>query len=103
MTPSPPNHHHSPWRPPPWQVVAANGLGSASGGPVRVVAGKVEELQELGLEGAGGAGGGCVDVLVSEWMGYALLFESMLDSVGGGPGAGACLAGWWRAMRASAG
>jgi hypothetical protein len=25
-----------------------------------------------------------VDVLVSEWMGYALLFETMLDSVSGG-------------------
>ena len=38
---------------------------------------QVEELSQLpGLEA-----GGQVDVIVSEWMGYALLFESMLDSV----------------------
>lgn len=38
-------------------------------------AGKVEDLDLTTL------GGSKVDVLVSEWMGYALLFESMLPSV----------------------
>ena len=38
---------------------------------VRIVSSKVEDLSDLGQ----------VDVLVSEWMGYALLFESMLESV----------------------
>jgi protein arginine N-methyltransferase 3 len=52
--------------------VAANGLDSI----VTVVSGRVEALTALpGIEGSK------VDVLVSEWMGYGLLFESMLDSV----------------------
>jgi len=38
---------------------------------VGIVSSKVEDLSDIGE----------VDVLVSEWMGYALLFESMLDSV----------------------
>ncbi|KAG1666582.1 hypothetical protein FOA52_000549 [Chlamydomonas sp. UWO 241] len=54
------------------QVCAANGYAHESGGPMSVHTGKVEEL-ELPVEQ--------VDVLVSEWMGYALLFETMLDSV----------------------
>ncbi len=56
-----------------------------------IVQGKMEELQELdGLQQ--------VDVIVSEWMGYALLFETMLDTVGGGLAA-ACYGLWapWRA------
>lgn len=46
------------------------------GGVINVVQGMVEEL-DLGkvIESNG------VDVLVSEWMGYCLLFESMLNSV----------------------
>jgi protein arginine N-methyltransferase 3 len=56
------------------EVAAANGLSAATGGPVEIVSGRVEALAEL-------PGGGKADVLVSEWMGYALLFESMLDSV----------------------
>ena len=28
-----------------------------------------------------GAGGAQVDIIISEWMGYALLYESMLDTV----------------------
>lgn len=55
------------------QVAAANGLSSSSGGPITVVPGKLEEIKELP--------GGKVDIIVSEWMGYALLFETMLDSV----------------------
>lgn len=43
---------------------------------MRVVCGRLEDLDatQLGLVGK-------VDVLVSEWMGYGLLFETMLDSV----------------------
>eukprot|EP00887_Chlorella_sp_A99_P001499 scaffold8.g1499.t1 len=47
-------------------------------GTVSVVHSRVEELAELPLPAEAH---GKVDVLVSEWMGYALFFESMLDSV----------------------
>ncbi|PRW18336.1 putative arginine N-methyltransferase 3 [Chlorella sorokiniana] len=63
--------------------VEANGLA----GQVTIVSSKVEELTALPLPPATDAEGqqqqqaGQVDVLVSEWMGYALLFESMLGSV----------------------
>ena len=49
--------------------------GGARAGAVTIVAGRVEDLRKL----PGGAPG--VDVIVSEWMGYALLFETMLDTV----------------------
>ena len=84
-------------------IVAVNGLAAAGGGPITIVSSKVEELAALPLpaaaageekqQGAAPAADGkqqqqqeqqdekLVDVLVSEWMGYALLFESMLDSV----------------------
>ena len=39
---------------------------------IKLVRGKIEDVN-LGVP--------CVDVLVSEWMGYFLLFEGMLDSV----------------------
>eukprot|EP00775_Hariotina_reticulata_P002332 gene2332-2640_t len=55
------------------KVVAANQLDVAAGGPISIVAGKVEDVDDIGQDK--------VDVIVSEWMGYALLFESMLDSV----------------------
>ena len=42
-------------------------------GQVRCIKGKVEELDALVDEK--------VDVIISEWMGYCLLYESMLDSV----------------------
>jgi protein arginine N-methyltransferase 3 len=73
--------------------VEANGLAASTGGPVTVVGSRVEQLGALPLpppqpraeqQGGAGEGGqqdGRVDVLVSEWMGYALLFESMLSSV----------------------
>lgn len=59
-------------------IAAKNGLSAETGGPVSIVTGKVEELATLP---GGGDAGQKVDVLVSEWMGYALLFECMLDSV----------------------
>lgn len=73
------------------QNIAANKME----GKVHVVQGKVEELcgQDGGAaassrDGGAGAGGSelvagvaQVDLLVSEWMGYALLFETMLPSV----------------------
>jgi type I protein arginine methyltransferase len=52
-----------------------NVFRSGLDGQVRCLRGKIEEL-DLGL-GADGK----VDVIVSEWMGYCLLYESMLDSV----------------------
>lgn len=66
--------------------VEANGLA----GKVTIVSSKVEALDSLPLppagadgqqQGQGQQGQQQVDVLVSEWMGYALLFESMLGSV----------------------
>ncbi|GJP56801.1 hypothetical protein CLOM_g15848 [Closterium sp. NIES-68] len=68
---------------------------------VSFVCGKIEELRPLGAQGEAAQGGsesgrgagvaagaglvplerGSVDVIVSEWMGYALLYESMLPSV----------------------
>ncbi|KAK2465278.1 hypothetical protein APHAL10511_002632 [Amanita phalloides] len=51
-------------------IVKANGLDDI----ITVIKGKVEEISlPDGLEK--------VDVIISEWMGYALLYESMLDSV----------------------
>ena len=49
-------------------LCARNGFSEEQ---VQIVSSKVEDLADIGE----------VDVLVSEWMGYALLFESMLDSV----------------------
>jgi type I protein arginine methyltransferase len=51
----------------------ANGLDQASGGPISILSGRAEDLADIGAPR--------VDVIVSEWMGYALLFESMLDTV----------------------
>ncbi|GIL52530.1 hypothetical protein Vafri_8372 [Volvox africanus] len=50
------------------------GYSDSTGGPMTVVSGKLEELTgKLPVQQ--------VDVIVSEWMGYALLFETMLDTV----------------------
>ena len=60
-------------------LAADNGFGKKPGDAddasarVCTVAGKVEDLVSLPFEK--------FDVLVSEWMGYFLLFESMLDTV----------------------
>ncbi|CAG9465853.1 unnamed protein product [Pedinophyceae sp. YPF-701] len=59
------------------QNAEANGLAASQGGPVAIVAGRVEQLKDLpGLSDTSKA-----DVLISEWMGYALVFESMLATV----------------------
>ncbi|KAK9823570.1 hypothetical protein WJX72_003898 [[Myrmecia] bisecta] len=52
---------------------SANGLAAEQGGPISIVTGRIEQLDGLPVDQ--------VDVIVSEWMGYGLLFESMLDSV----------------------
>ena len=49
------------------EIVAANGLSER----ITVIRSKVEDIELPGK----------VDVIVSEWMGYFLLFERMLDSV----------------------
>ncbi|CAL5225398.1 g8207 [Coccomyxa viridis] len=54
-------------------IIEENQLSSSQGGPISVVSGRVEELQALPMQQ--------VDVIVSEWMGYGLFFECMLDSV----------------------
>ncbi|KAI5827087.1 S-adenosyl-L-methionine-dependent methyltransferase [Schizophyllum commune Tattone D] len=52
------------------QIVKVNGYEEV----VSVIRGKVEDIQlPDGIEK--------VDIIISEWMGYALLYESMLDSV----------------------
>jgi len=62
------------------EIVSKNGLEKT----VQCIRGKIEEVN-LGLgRGSGGEGDGDerkVDVIVSEWMGYCLLYEAMLDSV----------------------
>ena len=57
-------------------LAADNGFGpqlSGEPGTVHVVAGKLEAMDSLPVAQ--------FDVIVSEWMGYALLYESMLDTV----------------------
>ena len=49
-------------------IVSQNGLGDK----VTIIRGKIEEIQ-LPVEK--------VDVIISEWMGYCLFYESMLDTV----------------------
>ncbi|RYO92401.1 hypothetical protein DL766_000371 [Monosporascus sp. MC13-8B] len=56
--------------------VYQNGLSDV----ITVVRGKIEEVELPGLA-ATAQSGGFVDVIVSEWMGYCLLFEAMLPSV----------------------
>ncbi|KAK9825550.1 hypothetical protein WJX74_005515 [Apatococcus lobatus] len=55
------------------RIVAANGLAAEQGGPITILSGRLEALPSLPVDK--------VDVIVSEWMGYALLFETMLDTV----------------------
>jgi len=63
------------------QVVEANGVSDI----VTVIQGAVEDIKlpiaEDGLEAEEDGGTLVVDIMVSEWMGYFLLRESMLDSV----------------------
>lgn len=74
-------------------IVDANGFSAeakargagADRGRIAVHRGKLEHLLDTGslthlLAGPGGSG--CVDVIISEWMGYALLYESMLGRCG---------------------
>ena len=75
-------------------VARANVRDNGLSDKVTIVHGKLEELlrEEEEEEGEGGGGGllraaaadgstSKFDVLVSEWMGYGLLYESMLDTV----------------------
>lgn len=55
-------------------IFIRNGYSGEQNGVIKVLSSKIENLESLGDIDK-------VDVIVSEWMGYALLFESMLDSV----------------------
>lgn len=55
------------------QIVAVNGLSNK----ITLLQGKMEEV-EMPLQHMID---GKVDIIVSEWMGYFLLYESMLDTV----------------------
>lgn len=55
------------------EIVEANGLTSK----VTLLQGKMEEV-EMPVQHLNG---GKVDIIISEWMGYFLLYESMLDTV----------------------
>ena len=50
------------------EIIKKNGLSSQ----ITVIKGKMEEIELPVKE---------VDIIISEWMGYFLLYESMLDSV----------------------
>jgi len=65
------------------KICAANGYGGEVGvdNKITVISSKIEALDELPTGDDTSEKIEQVDVLVSEWMGYALLFESMLDSV----------------------
>jgi hypothetical protein len=55
------------------EIVHANGLSSK----ITLLQGKMEEVQMPVQEMKNGK----VDIIISEWMGYFLLYESMLDTV----------------------
>jgi type I protein arginine methyltransferase len=56
------------------QIVATNGLANK----ITLLQGKMEEV-EMPLDKM--QPDGTVDIIISEWMGYFLLYESMLDTV----------------------
>ena len=67
-------------------VARANAAHNGFGDVITIVQGKVEELLRADASSAAPEGSEALqkhsfDVLVSEWMGYALLFESMFDTV----------------------
>ena len=55
------------------EIVAANGMSDV----ITLIQGKMEEIEMPQKHMAGGK----VDIIISEWMGYFLLYESMLDTV----------------------
>lgn len=55
------------------EIVAANGMSNV----ITLLQGKMEEV-DMPLKHMPG---GKVDIIISEWMGYFLLYESMLDTV----------------------
>lgn len=55
------------------EIVAANGLTTK----ITLLQGKMEEVQMPAQH----LNNGKVDIIISEWMGYFLLYESMLDTV----------------------
>ena len=55
------------------RIVAANGMSNK----ITLLQGKMEEVQ-MPLDVMNN---GKIDIIISEWMGYFLLYESMLDTV----------------------
>jgi type I protein arginine methyltransferase len=55
------------------EIVQANGLSNK----ITLLQGKMEEVQMPAQH----LNNGKVDIIISEWMGYFLLYESMLDTV----------------------
>ena len=53
--------------------------GGACDGSVGFAQGKVEDLEDSAVLGA--LGGVKADIIISEWMGYFLVYESMLSTV----------------------
>ena len=68
---TPASHLQSPVLVPPWRCVCDGSVGFAQG--------KVEDLEDSAVLGA--LGGGKADIIISEWMGYFLVYESMLSTV----------------------
>ena len=59
------------------EIIDANGFSDK----VKLIRGKVEDLAKTGLTDLQGNPVEKVDIIISEWMGYFLLYESMLDTV----------------------
>ena len=59
------------------EIIDANGFSDK----VKLIRGKVEDLAKTGLTDLEGNPVEKVDIIISEWMGYFLLYESMLDTV----------------------
>ena len=68
---TPASHLQSPVLVLPWRCLCDGSVGFAQG--------KVEDLEDSAVLGA--LGGVKADIIISEWMGYFLVYESMLSTV----------------------
>ena len=77
-----PDHNHPGAKPtpPPPRITCARSVGATlCDGSVGFAQGKVEDLEDSAVLGA--LGGVKADIIISEWMGYFLVYESMLSTV----------------------